>query len=241
MRRDVQEIFRNTPHEKQVMMFSATLSKEIRPVCKKFMQDVITTAFVLFLLRYINTTSFVLCLGANHPAWMGGTPSWEQTQHALLPLPVPWRRQEREREIVPGQKSLPLDHSICHPLFHCHCHLPPHFITSSSPSDSVITICHLPSICCYDQSPPAFMWQQQSHILQSSWRPGHPSPACWRPPYLPSVSHTQTYILLALVLPEVQIPHHIPVLDWGYPCLPTQSALQSLCTFLGSFPLPCLR
>ena len=40
MRRDVQDIFRMTPHEKQVMMFSATLSKEIRPVCKKFMQDV---------------------------------------------------------------------------------------------------------------------------------------------------------------------------------------------------------
>ena len=40
MRRDVQEIFRATPHEKQVMMFSATLSKDIRPVCKKFMQDV---------------------------------------------------------------------------------------------------------------------------------------------------------------------------------------------------------
>uniref|UniRef100_A0A672MWS4 RNA helicase n=1 Tax=Sinocyclocheilus grahami TaxID=75366 RepID=A0A672MWS4_SINGR len=39
MRRDVQEIFRMTPHEKQVMMFSATLSKEIRPVCRKFMQD----------------------------------------------------------------------------------------------------------------------------------------------------------------------------------------------------------
>jgi len=39
MRRDVQEIFRMTPHEKQVMMFSATLSKEIRPICKKFMQD----------------------------------------------------------------------------------------------------------------------------------------------------------------------------------------------------------
>lgn len=40
MRRDVQEIFKSTPHEKQVMMFSATLSKDIRPVCKKFMQDV---------------------------------------------------------------------------------------------------------------------------------------------------------------------------------------------------------
>lgn len=41
MRTDVQDIFRLTPHEKQVMMFSATLSKEIRPVCRKFMQDVI--------------------------------------------------------------------------------------------------------------------------------------------------------------------------------------------------------
>ncbi|CAD5121317.1 DgyrCDS9845 [Dimorphilus gyrociliatus] len=39
MRRDVQEIFRTTPHQKQVMMFSATLSKDVRPVCKKFMQD----------------------------------------------------------------------------------------------------------------------------------------------------------------------------------------------------------
>lgn len=39
MRRDVQEIFQNSPHSKQVMMFSATLSKEIRPICKKFMQD----------------------------------------------------------------------------------------------------------------------------------------------------------------------------------------------------------
>lgn len=40
MRRDVQDIFKKTPHEKQVMMFSATLSKDIRPVCKKFMQSV---------------------------------------------------------------------------------------------------------------------------------------------------------------------------------------------------------
>merc|ERR1712127_1118647 len=39
MRSDVQEIFKMTPHDKQVMMFSATLSKDVRPVCKKFMQD----------------------------------------------------------------------------------------------------------------------------------------------------------------------------------------------------------
>ncbi|KAK7001912.1 P-loop containing nucleoside triphosphate hydrolase protein [Favolaschia claudopus] len=38
-RRDVQEIFRTTPHHKQVMMFSGTLAKEIRGTCKKFMAN----------------------------------------------------------------------------------------------------------------------------------------------------------------------------------------------------------
>lgn len=40
MRSDVQAIFKETPHDKQVMMFSATLAKEIRSVCKKFMNKV---------------------------------------------------------------------------------------------------------------------------------------------------------------------------------------------------------
>jgi ATP-dependent RNA helicase UAP56/SUB2 len=39
MRQKVQEVFTHTPRQKQVMMFSATLSKEIRPICKKYMQD----------------------------------------------------------------------------------------------------------------------------------------------------------------------------------------------------------
>jgi len=39
MRRDVQEIFKSTPHRKQVMMYTATLSKEVREICKKFMHD----------------------------------------------------------------------------------------------------------------------------------------------------------------------------------------------------------
>ena len=39
MRRDVQNIFKATPPEKQVMMYSATLDKEIRPVCRKFCQN----------------------------------------------------------------------------------------------------------------------------------------------------------------------------------------------------------
>ncbi|KAI9709900.1 MAG: Suppressor of the cold-sensitive snRNP biogenesis mutant brr1-1 [Bogoriella megaspora] len=39
MRRDVQEIFRATPQNKQVMMFSATLSQAVRPIAKKFMKS----------------------------------------------------------------------------------------------------------------------------------------------------------------------------------------------------------
>mmetsp|Transcript_38923 Transcript_38923/g.86581 ORF Transcript_38923/g.86581 Transcript_38923/m.86581 type:complete len:430 (+) Transcript_38923:111-1400(+) len=39
MRSDIQEIFKLTPHDKQVMMFSATLSQDMRTVCKKFMSN----------------------------------------------------------------------------------------------------------------------------------------------------------------------------------------------------------
>jgi len=39
MRKDVQKIFMKTPVQKQVMMFSATISQELRGVCKKFMYN----------------------------------------------------------------------------------------------------------------------------------------------------------------------------------------------------------
>merc|ERR1712066_549804 len=39
MRKDVQQIFVETPKKKQVMMFSATMTAETRTLCKKFMQD----------------------------------------------------------------------------------------------------------------------------------------------------------------------------------------------------------
>lgn len=39
MRQDIQKIFKATPHQKQVMMFSATLSDEVRGVCKRFMHS----------------------------------------------------------------------------------------------------------------------------------------------------------------------------------------------------------
>lgn len=71
MRRDVQEIFKMTPHEKQVLMFSATLSKEIRPVCKKFMQDVrkilIDDVFLTFqfCLSSFSQWKFILTMKRN--------------------------------------------------------------------------------------------------------------------------------------------------------------------------------
>jgi ATP-dependent RNA helicase UAP56/SUB2 len=39
MRRDIQTIFIATPKKKQVMMFTATLTPELRGVCKKFMEN----------------------------------------------------------------------------------------------------------------------------------------------------------------------------------------------------------
>jgi len=39
MRKDIQQIFMDTPKKKQVMMFSATMSADTRGLCKKFMQD----------------------------------------------------------------------------------------------------------------------------------------------------------------------------------------------------------
>merc|ERR1712224_229227 len=39
MRQDIQQIFLETPKKKQVMMFSATMTQDIRALCKKFMQD----------------------------------------------------------------------------------------------------------------------------------------------------------------------------------------------------------
>lgn len=61
MRRDVQEIFRATPHHKQVMMFSATLAKDIRATCKKFMANVprvqLNLCVLLFTFFFLYTAS----------------------------------------------------------------------------------------------------------------------------------------------------------------------------------------
>lgn len=43
-RRAIQEVFRSTPIDKQVMMFTATLPPETKAVCLKFMKDVAVSA-----------------------------------------------------------------------------------------------------------------------------------------------------------------------------------------------------
>jgi len=39
MRSDVQQIFKATPHLKQVMMFSATMAGEMKDTCRRFMRN----------------------------------------------------------------------------------------------------------------------------------------------------------------------------------------------------------
>lgn len=52
MRKDVQAIFIRSPCAKQVMMFSATLNKDLRTVCKRFMSDVNIFNDVIFLVLF---------------------------------------------------------------------------------------------------------------------------------------------------------------------------------------------
>jgi len=59
MRRDVQEIFKSTPHHKQVMMFSATLAKEIRTTCKKFMQSVRPLLLLITSSTYTHSSNLI--------------------------------------------------------------------------------------------------------------------------------------------------------------------------------------
>jgi ATP-dependent RNA helicase UAP56/SUB2 len=68
MRNDVQNIFFATPRQKQVMMFSATLPKEIRPVVKKFMHSV---CLLLLLSRFASLVFFGSSMISFHPCPFG--------------------------------------------------------------------------------------------------------------------------------------------------------------------------
>ncbi|KAH1244794.1 DEAD-box ATP-dependent RNA helicase 56 [Glycine max] len=78
MRKDVQDIFKMTPHDKQVMMFSATLSKEIRPVCKKFMQDVMSHGQYYLKLEGVSVKCQWHLLGVTKKCFCKGTKQMDQ-------------------------------------------------------------------------------------------------------------------------------------------------------------------
>lgn len=71
MRSDVQTIFMQSPCTKQVLMFSATLSKELKTVCRRFMSDVNIFIFAICLVFYFNVheirleATTVLCCSAS--------------------------------------------------------------------------------------------------------------------------------------------------------------------------------
>ncbi|CAL5367573.1 unnamed protein product [Camellia sinensis] len=102
-----------TPHDKQVMMFSATLSKEICPVCKKFMQDVMSHDRGIGL--FIN--SFIILL-ATSPAetvfwsvWKGAevfaNRSGDQSLSSLLVSLMRMHRKEKPNNFLePGGFNL---------------------------------------------------------------------------------------------------------------------------------------
>ena len=68
MRKDIQDIFKMTPHEKQVMMFSATLGKEMRSSCKKFMQDVNKLPFYTIFKRVAASAVIYSFCTSFHPS-----------------------------------------------------------------------------------------------------------------------------------------------------------------------------
>ena len=56
MGRDIAEIFTKTPIDKQVMMLSATFSKEVRKLASKFMQEVTNkNHLLLFAITILNS------------------------------------------------------------------------------------------------------------------------------------------------------------------------------------------
>ena len=80
MRSDVQKIFVKTPVEKQVMMFSATLSPEVRTVARRFMSDV--------SFRGVLAVLATCCARGLHWRWEGGGGSCPAVTLFVLVVPL---------------------------------------------------------------------------------------------------------------------------------------------------------
>jgi ATP-dependent RNA helicase UAP56/SUB2 len=92
MRADVQDIFKMTPHDKQVMMFTATLSEQMKPICKKFMQNV-RYCVALFLLP----VSLPLFL---QPLEIYINSGEKLTLHGLQQYSVQLKEEQKNRKLV---------------------------------------------------------------------------------------------------------------------------------------------
>ncbi|KAG2390058.1 DEAD-box ATP-dependent RNA helicase [Vigna angularis] len=140
MRKDVQAIFKMTPHDKQVMMFSATLSKEIRPVCKKFMQDDI------LYLSWLMVGGGLLVYSGNVPARVLKSPmeiyvddEAKLTLHGLVQHYIKLKEEEKNRKLNDLLDALDFNQIVI-------------FVKSVSRAaelDKLLRECNFPSICIH--------------------------------------------------------------------------------------------
>lgn len=142
MRKDVQEIFRATPRHKQVMMYSATLSKEIRPVCKKFMQNVCT--FTSKYASYRSSNSMLIwILSLYKPLEIYVDDETKLTLHGLHQYYVKLAENAKNRKLNDLLDNLEFN-QVCI------------FVKSgqrASELNKLLNQCNFPSICIHSQLP----------------------------------------------------------------------------------------
>ncbi|AQK92631.1 Spliceosome RNA helicase BAT1 isoform 1 [Zea mays] len=154
MRRDVQEIFKMTPHDKQVMMFSATLSKEIRPVCKKFMQDVMPCS--LLQLSFPKSSYFIPI--APVPMEIYVDDEAKLTLHGLVQHYIKLSEAEKNRKLNDLLDALDFNQVVI-------------FVKSVSRAaelNKLLCECNFPSICIHSG-----MTQEERLTRYKNFKEGH--------------------------------------------------------------------
>ncbi|KAG6770731.1 hypothetical protein POTOM_026421 [Populus tomentosa] len=154
MRRDVQEIFKMTPHDKQVMMFSATLSKEIRPVCKKFMQDVMS-----YDQLFLNLEVFLLLIMPDvTPMEIYVDDEAKLTLHGLVQHYIKLTELEKNRKLNDLLDALDFNQVVI-------------FVKSVSRAaelNKLLVECNFPSICIHSG-----MSQEERLMRYKGFKEGH--------------------------------------------------------------------
>ncbi|KAE8700441.1 DEAD-box ATP-dependent RNA helicase 15 [Hibiscus syriacus] len=129
MRRDVQEIFKMTPHDKQVMMFSATLSKEIRPA--------ISMGLEVGMVRRVG--HFIVFWGACRPMEIYVDDEAKLTLHGLVQHYIKLSEMEKNRKLNDLLDALDFNQVVI-------------FVKSVSRAaelNKLLVECNFPSICIH--------------------------------------------------------------------------------------------